>query len=152
MNMITIYMGRQRKMPKGVFVDTVAWVALINDKDTFHKRSIEIIKQLYRQNCILITTELIILEVANELRNPIYRNRVVKYINDLKKNKNVMIIPENTEFFQKGWLLYSTRDDKEWSLTDCISFIVMQEGSITEAFTNDHHFEQAGFIKLIKEV
>ena len=152
MNTITIYMGHQRKMPKGVFIDTSALVALINDKDKLHRQAIEIIEQLRRQNCILITTEFIILEVANELRNPIYRNRVVNYINDLRNYKNIRIISVNTKLFQNGWSLYSTREDKEWSLTDCISFIVMQENNITEAFTSDRHFEQAGFIKLIKEV
>jgi hypothetical protein len=145
-------MERQRKMTRKVFMDTSAWIALINDSDALHKQAIEIIEQLYRQNCSLITTEFIILEVANELRNPTYRNRVVKYINDLKNKSNIRIIPANTEFLQTGWSLYSTREDKEWSLTDCISFVVMQENSITEAFTSDHHFEQAGFIKLIREV
>jgi len=44
---------------------------------------------------------------------------------------------------------YSNRLDKEWSLTDCVSFAVMQEKQINQAFTSDHHFEQAGFIKLM---
>jgi predicted nucleic acid-binding protein len=46
--------------------------------------------------------------------------------------------------------LYRGRPDKEWSLTDCISFVVMGERSLTEALTSDHHFEQAGFTALLK--
>jgi predicted nucleic acid-binding protein len=43
------------------------------------------------------------------------------------------------------------RPDKWWSLTDCISFIVMQQEGLTEALTTDHHFEQAGFKILLKK-
>jgi predicted nucleic acid-binding protein len=46
--------------------------------------------------------------------------------------------------------LYSQRPDKEWSLTDCVSFITMQEHGLAEALTGDHHFEQAGFVALLK--
>jgi len=46
--------------------------------------------------------------------------------------------------------MYQRRPDKNWSLTDCISFVVMQDHGITEALTGDHHFEQAGFVALLK--
>jgi predicted nucleic acid-binding protein len=51
--------------------------------------------------------------------------------------------------FDAGLELYSRRPDKEWSLTDCISFVVMEEHGLTEALTTDHHFEQAGFTALL---
>ncbi len=49
----------------------------------------------------------------------------------------------------EGWMLYSQRPDKDWGLTDCISFAVMTQEGITQAFTSDRHFEQAGFTKLL---
>ncbi len=49
----------------------------------------------------------------------------------------------------RGWQLYRDRLDKDWSLTDCVSFVVMRHRAITEALTADRHFEQAGFIRLI---
>ena len=51
--------------------------------------------------------------------------------------------------WQRGWQLYCARPDKEWGLTDCLSFVVMQEQGVFDAFTADHHFEQAGFIRLL---
>jgi hypothetical protein len=51
---------------------------------------------------------------------------------------------------ERGWALYADRPDKYWSLTDCISFVVMKDHQITEALTGDHHFEQAGFVALLK--
>ena len=50
------------------------------------------------------------------------------------------------ELFTAGVELYCQRPDKDWSLTDCISFVVMKHGQITEALATDHHFEQAGFV------
>jgi hypothetical protein len=60
------------------------------------------------------------------------------------------MIPATQELFDRGVALYESRPDKEWSLTDCISFVVMADHGITEALTGDRHFEQAGFVALLK--
>jgi len=57
----------------------------------------------------------------------------------------------NEDIFEKAWDLYSSRKDKEWGFTDCTSFVVMRENGIKEAFSADHHFEQAGFKILLKK-
>ena len=62
----------------------------------------------------------------------------------------IVIHPVSDSLFQQGWQLYTQRLDKDWGLTDCISFVVMQQENITEAFTTDKHFEQAGFVRLLK--
>jgi uncharacterized protein len=62
----------------------------------------------------------------------------------------VKIIKANDALFQAGMNLYRNRPDKGWSLTDCISFVVMREHAVQEALTGDHHFEQAGFTALLK--
>ena len=63
---------------------------------------------------------------------------------------DMTIIPADRTTLQQGFDLYQQRPDKEWSLTDCISFVIMKREGITEALTGDHHFEQAGFIALLK--
>jgi predicted nucleic acid-binding protein len=60
------------------------------------------------------------------------------------------ITPADPKLFDEGVKLFESRSDKEWSLTDCISFVVMQREGIAEALTGDHHFEQAGFVALLK--
>ena len=60
-----------------------------------------------------------------------------------------MIVPASQDVFEQGVELFENRLDKDWSLTDCISFIVMRERGLTEALTGDHHFEQAGFRALL---
>jgi uncharacterized protein len=61
-----------------------------------------------------------------------------------------MIVEIDKEIFAEAWRLYSERLDKEWSFTDCTSFIVMSRMGLADAFTSDHHFEQAGFNILLK--
>jgi len=67
----------------------------------------------------------------------------------LRSLPNLQIIEADTSLLAEGWDIYYSRLDKEWSLTDCVSIAVMQKEEIEQAFTSDHHFEQAGFIKLL---
>jgi predicted nucleic acid-binding protein len=63
----------------------------------------------------------------------------------------VEIVPSTSDLFRRGADFFSARPDNEWSLTDCISFVVMNEPAINDALTKDHHFEQAGFRILLKD-
>jgi uncharacterized protein len=132
-----------------VFVDTVAWIALVNNRDFLHEESKQILSDLRRQNYKLITTEFVLLEFANALSSPELREKTSNFIEGLQTMKEIEIVSASSELFAKGFELYKTRLDKEWSIVDCSSFVVMEEMSITKAFTQDHHFEQAGFVKLI---
>ena len=136
-------------MNEVIFIDTVAWIALINRSDALYKQAHEIMKQLRNERMRLITTDFILMEVANSLSEPPLRSMSVSFINNLRKINTVRVIPASSELFEIGWKLYSERTDKGWSLTDCISFEIMNNEQIVKAFTSDHHFEQAGFIKLI---
>ena len=105
--------------------------------------------ELRNHDALLTTTEFVLVEVANALSAPSSRQQAVKLIDGLRSLSTVQIIPAGPELLNDGLTLYRDRPDKEWSLTDCISFVVMQQEQITQAFTSDHHFEQAGFSKLL---
>jgi len=68
----------------------------------------------------------------------------------VRSNPDIVILPCTDQLLNEGISLYAQRSDKEWTLTDCISFVVLQREGITEALTGDHHFEQAGFLALLK--
>jgi uncharacterized protein len=74
----------------------------------------------------------------------------VRLVPSLRSDPNALIVPASPELFQRGYDLYARRPDKDWSLTDCTSFVVMKEQGLTDALTTDHHFEQAGFQMLLK--
>lgn len=65
---------------------------------------------------------------------------------------DVEILSVDSELFSKALKFYSSRIDKEWGLTDCISFVVMKDRKLKDALTSDHHFEQAGFQALLRGV
>ena len=60
------------------------------------------------------------------------------------------VIPASRELLEHGMHLYRHRQDKDWSLTDCISFVVMEDEKIMDALTGDRHFQQAGFKPLLR--
>ncbi len=74
----------------------------------------------------------------------------MEFIDGLRADPSIRIIPARRSVLESGWELYQKRIDKEWSLTDCISFLVMQKLRLADALTGDRHFEQAGFRMLLK--
>ncbi len=132
-----------------VFVDTAAWIALINVDDAFHQQAKRVRINLQQQKLKLVTTDFVLLEVADALALPKIRFQTIRFINRLKNLEGLQILPISQSLFDAGWELYSQRLDKDWGLTDCISFVIMQREGITLAFTCDRHFEQAGFTRLL---
>jgi predicted nucleic acid-binding protein len=132
-----------------IFVDTAAWIALLNTSDALHQSAKQVMHQLQQQQAFLVTTDFVLLEVADALSAPAVRARTVAFISGLRHLNVLQILPVSQALLNQGWQLYSQRLDKEWGLTDCTSFVVMTQEQITIAFTSDRHFQQAGFIKLI---
>jgi predicted nucleic acid-binding protein len=132
-----------------VLVDTAAWIALVNTRDELHNRAAQTMAELRRRNVALVTTEFVLLEVANALCTSAWRAKGVKLIDGFRAVSNLRIIPADTMLLAEGWELYRSRLDKEWSLTDCISIVILQKELIQQVFSSDHHFEQAGFVKLL---
>jgi len=98
----------------------------------------------------MITTRWVLMEVADALAASACRNKVAAFIAALEADANATIAGASPSLFQRGLELYDKRPDKEWTLTDCISFTVMEDEGINDALTGDHHFEQAGFRALLK--
>ena len=74
----------------------------------------------------------------------------VSFIVGMKASPQVHIVHINQALDAQAWQLFIDRTDKEWTLVDCTSFVVMQQLGLSEAFTTDHHFEEAGFVTLLK--
>jgi uncharacterized protein len=130
-----------------IFVDSFYLLALFNGRDAAHERAISASMNLQDG---LVSTDWVLVETADALCDPMNRRGCALFVDDLRRSSHFEIEPASRELFDAGWELYKKRPDKAWSLTDCISFVVMQARGIADALTGDHHFEQAGFRALLK--
>jgi predicted nucleic acid-binding protein len=132
---------------KTVFADTIFFVAAANQRDSLHIQARRLSAEFDGQ---IVTSQWVLTEVANYFARSKNRDAVTIFIDDLLIDPKVECISVSATWFEIGWQLYRQRTDKEWSLTDCISFEIMRQQSISDAWTWDHHFEQAGFSILMR--
>jgi len=129
-----------------VFADTSFYAAIVNRRDQHHARARDAAAKITGS---IVTTEFVLAETANFCIEGTRRVVYLQLLANLRSAANVEIIPATSERFQQGLELFAARLDKDWSLTDCISFAVMHERGLTEALTADRNFEQAGFVALL---
>jgi len=134
-----------------VFLDTSYAVGLAVDSDQFHPQAKEMALRVEQQNTRCITTWAVMLEIGNALSKIRHRPDAVKLLEILQNDPAIEMIPLTAELLERAVEYFSARGDKEWSLTDCISFLVMTDFGLQEALTADDHFEQAGFRALLRE-
>jgi uncharacterized protein len=130
------------------FADTAYWLALVVKQDQYHARVQAWMPHITGR---ITTTGAVLLETANALARPAWRGSAVALIEHLRQRADVQIIPLDPKLWERGWELYRRRPDKGWSLTDCISFVVMQDAALADALTSDGHFTQAGFRAVLLE-
>lgn len=136
-------------MMKEVFLDSAYAIALSAPNDQYHERALQLAEQLERDVTRLITTRAVLLEIGNALAKIRYREDAITLLDSLEDDSNVEIISISEDLYKRAFELYRERIDKEWGLTDCISFVVMQDRELAEALTTDDHFRQAGFQALL---
>lgn len=132
-----------------IYVDAAGWLALVNRRDSLHNRARQLYYNHLHSGGRLLTTTAVLLEVGNWLSPTGLRKLAVDLLDRIEQSALIEIIHLSPELYQQGWRLYRSRLDKDWGIVDCISFAVMQERGIRSALTSDHHFEQAGFLKLL---
>lgn len=128
------------------FADTSWFQAILSTRDEHHEAAIAASRLPWS---LLITTEFVLVELGSTFSKPDDRPDFLLIDRMVRTRDDVMLIPATSDLLQRGRELFAARPDKAWSLTDCISFVVMQEHSLTEVLTTDHHFTQAGFHALL---
>ncbi|MFT3882937.1 MAG: PIN domain-containing protein [Gemmatales bacterium] len=133
------------------FVDTSGWGAWADSNDQYHSHAVEVFDRIWNDRATLITSSFVLLELTalfNHFR--FTKNRQMEFFANLFLDASIEVLQIDHELEQRVWQLWRERHDKLWTVTDCSSFIIMQELGITEAVTADHHFAQAGFVCLIQ--
>ena len=133
--------------PTRLFLDTAFVQALLNRNDQYHRIAKSRLNEL-RTAKEVWTTEAILIEIGNAL-SVAQRAAAVRFITQCYATPNIHVVPVDTGLLNRALGLYGERTDKEWGLTDCISFVVMSDQSLTDAMATDRHFIQAGFRALM---
>jgi uncharacterized protein len=132
-----------------VFADTFYWIALTNRRDSAHQAVMQFTKTLAPRSVVTsdeVLTEFLAYCASDQMLRRVAGLAVSRLMNDL----DIGIIPQSRSSFLEGLVLYNARPDKGYSLTDCISMQTMRREGLTDALTNDRHFEQEGFKALFR--
>ena len=133
-----------------VFADSGYWIAMSFPRDPLHTRAAAVAEQLIPFR--IVTTEMVLAEFLNfaTSRGEFARALAAERAKASLTDPEVDVVPHTSEQFRAALDMYAGRLDKEWSLIDCASFLLMEELNIREALAHDRNFEQAGFIALLR--
>ncbi len=133
-----------------VFVDTSGWADPVLQNSPFHAAMDAYAKQLIGSLRPLMTTNYVILELVALItaRRGIARPQLIQVVNQIKRLPQIHVIHIDSSADDEAWAMLERYTDKQWSLVDAASFVIMKRFGLTEAFTSDDHFTQAGFIRV----
>jgi uncharacterized protein len=137
-----------------LFIDTSGWASLFVASQPYHSPAEQYFRAFIQQNRKIYTTNYVITELVALLNSPLKvpRPQIFEIVDAIKSSVYVEVIHIDSKTDASAWQLCKDRLDKAWSLVDCSSFVVMKDQKIQEALTTDQHFEQAGFIRLLKQL
>ena len=131
------------------FADTSFWIALSSKRDQYHSQAIAWHAAVVRSGNKIVTTEAVLWEWLNALAHASTQGVAAEGYRRVHADRRVAVVPFDAELNDAAVDLYRSRADKDWSLTDCLSFVVMESRHLVEALTTDHHVEQAGLKALM---
>lgn len=131
------------------FADTFFFMALLDSKDAAHELARAQARKGWR---LIYTTDYVLVELGNALHAPEDRHDFLALVSMIRRSPFYRVIQASEILLEAGLKLFAERPDKHWSLTDCLSMVVMMDHELTEVLTADHHFEQAGFHTLLSSV
>jgi predicted nucleic acid-binding protein len=132
-----------------LFVDTSAWDALADSGDANHELAL-LFRNEIAGRCRLVVTNYVLDELYTLLLMNVGYNCAVDFkrkLDALVHERVVQVVWVAEEIATEAWAVFEQFNvDKEWSFTDCVSYVVMKRRTITEVFAFDHHFAQMGFV------
>jgi predicted nucleic acid-binding protein len=131
---------------KVVFGDSLYFLALVNPRDAYHERAVQFAREW---RGVIVTTRWVLAEVCDGLSNAANRHLALRLARQIATSRRFRLVLNSDNLFERGFELYGQRPDKDWSLTDCTSLVVLADEGLTDALTADHHFEQAGYKALL---
>lgn len=133
-----------------VLMDSAGFLALWDASDQHHAAAIRLQEELVRKRRGFLTTEYIVDETVTLLLMRHSHAAAVDFLGTIERSEALALEWIGPERFHAAAAIFRKHGDKEWSFTDCVSFAIMRELRVRDAFTTDHHFRQAGFVPILK--
>ncbi|MGG6239526.1 type II toxin-antitoxin system VapC family toxin [Nodosilinea sp. AN01ver1] len=135
-----------------IFIDTSGWANTFDKRQPYYLEAVAAFQAMRQNRAAIVTSNYVLAELVSLLQSPmrVPRSHIFTIIDTIKATPYLDLIHIDPAIDSAAWNLCKARPDKNWSLVDCSSFILMQQREIQTALTTDHHFEQAGFIHLLK--
>ncbi len=134
-----------------VFLDTTFAIALVNRSDLFHKKAIQLAAQIEAAGIFIVTTQLVIVRISNALSRQQYHTEAVSLLEAIDADPNIATIPLSESIYHAAYKLFCDHKDKQWDMTDCISFVVMKEYGLKDVLTTNQVFQQMGYCSLLRD-
>ena len=134
-----------------VFADAGYFLAIANPDDSLHEQATRAADKIGGRK--IVTTEMVLVEFLNGM-SKLGRHKREMALNALKglwEDPDIEIVHQTHEQFEKAVRRYSERPDQRWSLTDCASFLEMEDRGLSEALAHDRDFVQARFVALMRD-
>lgn len=130
---------------KPLFLDASFAIAAKLKRDQQHGVVADLWRRLLLASVRVVTTTFVVDEIAAFLASRGDHSAAVEMGEIMMASSHVELIHVDEQLFNLGWNYFIRHDDKRYSLTDCISFVVMEQRGLRQALTFDQHFGQAGF-------
>ena len=131
-----------------VFIDTWAWYVLADQDDPDHDIAQAAIEELIERNVRLLITNFVVDEAATLIRYKLGHEEALEFLrttDELVAEEYLTIVQVTKEHEELAQKIFERYADVEFSYTDCVSFVVMQELKVPEVLTSDRHFTIMGF-------
>jgi predicted nucleic acid-binding protein len=138
-------------MNKPIFVDTSAWIAIINPRDKYHVAAKEFYSEALTRKRRLLISNLIVSETHTNLLWKLGHHKAISFLNIIEQASSVQCVWSTRELESQARDILRRYDDQDFSYTDAVSFALMQQRELLEAFAFDHHFSVVGFVQLPRE-
>jgi uncharacterized protein len=135
---------------KLAFVDTAFWIARFDKTDALHIRATQVVESL-GDGIRFVTTDAVLTEFMNYFSKapPELRQRTAEFVKGVVLQPTIEVVFHGHGYFVRSVEFYGQRKDKGYSLTDCISMLVLQDWKIQDVLSHDKHFRQEGFNTLL---
>jgi predicted nucleic acid-binding protein len=128
-----------------VFADTSGWVSIVDKSDKYHFEVAKTFREFQEKRIRILTSDYVLDESVTHLLNATGHRSAVDFGRWILQSAQVEVARVDEDIWEAAWEMFQAYEDKEWSFTDCTSFVLMQRRQLYLAFSFDHHFEQAGF-------